>query len=152
MNHFQQTLAIAALKEIQAALIVVDVEGIEDIADIDGRVAEEVFNAAILRLRDSPLLPAVKHSDLGPLNESQLCVVIETGNRGTIEDFVAGLQDNLRQPIDLHGNTWHLSCFSGVSLLGRSLLEDETFRAYQIGAMTGFGNHYENRTWLEKMK
>jgi len=30
--------------------------------------------------------------------------------------------------------------------------EDETFRAYQIAAMTGFGNHYTNRTWLRKMK
>ena len=30
--------------------------------------------------------------------------------------------------------------------------QDETYRTYQIGAMTGFGNHYKNRTWLRKMK
>ena len=41
---------------------------------------------------------------------------------------------------------------SGFSYCHSEFSEDETFRAYQIGAMTGFGNHYENRTWLEKMK
>jgi predicted signal transduction protein with EAL and GGDEF domain len=119
LDHFQQALAIAALKEVQAALIVVDVEGIEDIADIDGRVAQEVFDAALLRLRDAPPLGTVKHSDVGPLNESQLCLVIETADRVAIEEFVSRLQANLRQPVHLHGNSWHLSCFAGVSLLGR---------------------------------
>ena len=41
---------------------------------------------------------------------------------------------------------------SGFSYCHDQFSEDETFRAYQIGAMTGFGNHYENRTWLQKMK
>ena len=26
------------------------------------------------------------------------------------------------------------------------------FRTYQVRATTGFGDHYENRTWLQKMK
>ncbi len=119
LNHFQQALAIAALREVQAALIVVDVEGIEDIADIDGRVAQDVFEAALLRLRDAPRLSDIKHSDIGPLNESQLCMVVETADRLAIEEFVSRLQANLRQPVHLHGNAWHLSCFAGVSLLGR---------------------------------
>jgi predicted signal transduction protein with EAL and GGDEF domain len=119
LNHFQQALAIAGLKELQAALIVFDVEGIEDIANIDGRVAADVLDAAILRLRNSSLQSKAKHSDIGPLNDSQLAVVLETSNRAIIEEFVSALHDNLRQPIHLHGNTWHLSCFAGVSLLGR---------------------------------
>jgi hypothetical protein len=41
---------------------------------------------------------------------------------------------------------------SGFSYCHGEFSEDETFRAYQIGAMTGFGNHYKNRTWLQKMK
>ena len=41
---------------------------------------------------------------------------------------------------------------SGFSYCHGEFSEDETFRTYQIGAMTGFGNHYENRTWLQKMK
>ena len=41
---------------------------------------------------------------------------------------------------------------SGFSYCHGEFSEDETFRTYQIGAMTGFGNHYENRTWLKKMK
>lgn len=119
LNHFQQALAIAALKEVQAALIVIDVEGIEDIADIDGRVAQDVFEAALLRLRDAPRMSDIKHSDIGPLNESQLCMVVETADRVAIEEFVSRLQANLHQPVLLHGNAWHLSCFAGVSLLGR---------------------------------
>jgi hypothetical protein len=41
---------------------------------------------------------------------------------------------------------------SGFSYCHDEFSEDETFRTYQIGAMTGFGNHYKNRTWLRKMK
>ncbi len=41
---------------------------------------------------------------------------------------------------------------SGFSYCHGEFSEDETFRTYQIRAMTGFGNHYENRTWLKKMK
>jgi hypothetical protein len=41
---------------------------------------------------------------------------------------------------------------SGFSYCHDEFSEDETYRTYQIGAMTGFGNHYKNRTWLRKMK
>jgi hypothetical protein len=41
---------------------------------------------------------------------------------------------------------------SGFSYCHGEFSEDEAFRAYQIRATTGFGNHYENRTWLQKMK
>ena len=41
---------------------------------------------------------------------------------------------------------------SGFSSCHDELSEDEAYRTYQIGAMTGFGNHYNNRTWLRKMK
>jgi hypothetical protein len=41
---------------------------------------------------------------------------------------------------------------SGFSSCHDEFSEDETFRSYQIGAMTGFGDHYKNRTWLGKMK
>jgi len=40
---------------------------------------------------------------------------------------------------------------SGFSFCHDGFSEDEAFRAYQIRAMTGFGNHYENRTWLQEM-
>ena len=41
---------------------------------------------------------------------------------------------------------------SGFSYCHDEFSEDEKYRAYQIAAMTGFGNHYKNRTWLSKMK
>jgi hypothetical protein len=41
---------------------------------------------------------------------------------------------------------------SGFSYCHNEFSEDEKFHTYQIGAMTGFGNHYKNRTWLMKMK
>jgi hypothetical protein len=41
---------------------------------------------------------------------------------------------------------------SGFGYCHDEFSEDETFRSYQIGALTGFGNHYKNRTWLTKMK
>src|SRR5262249_50738546 len=41
---------------------------------------------------------------------------------------------------------------SGFSYCHDEFSEDETYRTYQIGAITGFGNHYKNGTWLRKMK
>ena len=41
---------------------------------------------------------------------------------------------------------------SGFGYCHDELSEDEKYRAYQVAAMTGFGNHYKNRTWLMKMK
>ena len=41
---------------------------------------------------------------------------------------------------------------SGFGYCHDEFSEDEKYRAYQIGAMTGFGNHYKHRTWLIKMK
>src|SRR5215468_12616927 len=41
---------------------------------------------------------------------------------------------------------------SGFSYCHDGFSEDETFRSYQTRAMTGFGDHYNNRTWLQKMK
>jgi len=41
---------------------------------------------------------------------------------------------------------------SGFSYCHDEFSEDEKYRAYQTGAITGFGNHYKNRTWLMKMK
>jgi hypothetical protein len=41
---------------------------------------------------------------------------------------------------------------SGFSYCHDEFSEDETFRTYQNRAMTGFGDHYQNRTWLRKMK
>jgi hypothetical protein len=41
---------------------------------------------------------------------------------------------------------------SGFGYCHDGLSEDEKYRAYQIGAINGFGNHYKNRTWLMKMK
>jgi predicted signal transduction protein with EAL and GGDEF domain len=119
LTQFQQAIAIATLKELHAALLVLDLQGIEDIAYIDSDVAEDVLSEAILRLREASLLPEIRRTDLGPLNDSQLCVVLETADRATIEKFVASVQDNLRRPIHLHDNAWHLTCFAGVSLLGR---------------------------------
>jgi hypothetical protein len=41
---------------------------------------------------------------------------------------------------------------SGFGYCHDGFSEDEKYRAYQIGAINGFGNHYKNRTWLMKMK
>ena len=41
---------------------------------------------------------------------------------------------------------------SGFSHCHDEFSEDEKYRTYQVGAITGFGKHYKNRTWLIKMK
>src|SRR5215472_1465366 len=41
---------------------------------------------------------------------------------------------------------------SGFSYCHDEFSEDEKYRAYQTGAITGFGNHYKNRTWLMETK
>jgi hypothetical protein len=98
LHRFQQTLSLAAISEKPAAVAVIHVDGVADIARVvDAKVSEQVLSAAILRLpAESTRASAQGEAQgfswyLGQLNETLLALVIETTDRDAIETCVERL-------------------------------------------------------------
>jgi EAL domain-containing protein (putative c-di-GMP-specific phosphodiesterase class I)/GGDEF domain-containing protein len=125
LRRFQATLAQAAIQEKPAAVAVLHIEGIADIARaVDAKVAEEVLRAAILRV---PLQSSHSPADnsgwyFGQLNENTLALVIETSDRDAIENCVSQVCGSLREPVDIGDDGFHLTPYAGVAILGQDAL------------------------------
>jgi EAL domain-containing protein (putative c-di-GMP-specific phosphodiesterase class I)/GGDEF domain-containing protein len=122
LRRFQETLSIAAIQEKQAAVAIIYLDGIADIARVmDAKVSEQVLGTAILRL---PLESPNESVDqcpwyLGQLSESRLALVIETSNRDLIEACVAQICASLGEPVAIGDAAFHLTPYSGVAILGQ---------------------------------
>jgi EAL domain-containing protein (putative c-di-GMP-specific phosphodiesterase class I)/GGDEF domain-containing protein len=136
LQRFRQTLSLAAISERPAAVAVIHVDGVADIARVvDAAVSEQVLSAAIMRLpAESPRAAGRREGQefawyLGQLNESLLALVIETADRDAIEVCVERLCRSLREPVNIGDAAFHLTPYAGVAILGqdatspRSLIE-----------------------------
>jgi predicted signal transduction protein with EAL and GGDEF domain len=120
MRLLQETIAVNVLTERPAAVIVVHLDGVDDIARLDGRLAEQVVTAALLRLsRELPPQEREACVCVGQLSENQMAFVVETTDRRVIESLVACLHAGLGAPLTLDAGSFTLSCFAGVAVLGR---------------------------------
>jgi predicted signal transduction protein with EAL and GGDEF domain len=120
MKLFQETIAVNLLTERPAAVIVIHLDGVDDIARMDARLAEQVVTAALLRLsREMPPHEREACVCVGQLSENQMAFVVETTDRRAIETLVACLQAGLGAPLTMDAGTFTLSCFAGVAVLGR---------------------------------
>jgi predicted signal transduction protein with EAL and GGDEF domain len=121
LRRFRESISVAALCEKPAALAVIHVDGVGDIAQIfDAQVAERAMSAAIRRL------PPPELSDgapcpwyLGQLSDNLLAIVLTSAERDTIESCVRSLCANLQAPISIGDAMFHLSSHAGVAILGR---------------------------------
>ena len=133
LSRFNDTLCQAAIKEKAAALALVHLDGLSDIARVmDAKISDQVLSAALLRLpQESP--PPADSTDafwyLGQLSADLLAVVIESSDRDVIERRISSLCTSLRQPVAVGDASFHLMPYAGVSILGpdgsspRSLLD-----------------------------
>jgi predicted signal transduction protein with EAL and GGDEF domain len=120
MQLFQETIAVNVLTERPAAVIVIHLDGVDDIARLDARLAEQVVTAALLRLsRELPPQERDACVCVGQLSENQMAFVVETTDRRAIESLVVCLQAALGAPLTLDAGSFTLSCFAGVAVLGR---------------------------------
>lgn len=122
LRRFNQTLALAAIQEKAAAVAIIQLDGIGEIARVvDSKVSEHVLTAALLRLpRHSPRTES-RHSVwyLGQLSETLLALVIETSDRDEIERCLALVCAALREPVSIGDAEFHLTPYCGVAILGQ---------------------------------
>jgi EAL domain-containing protein (putative c-di-GMP-specific phosphodiesterase class I)/GGDEF domain-containing protein len=125
LRRFQQTLSLAAISEKPAAVAVIHVDGVADIARVvDAKISEQVLSAALQRLApESSSAPGEELSwYLGQLSESLLALVIETTDRDAIEACLARLCASLREPVALGDAAFHLTPYAGVAILGQDAI------------------------------
>jgi EAL domain-containing protein (putative c-di-GMP-specific phosphodiesterase class I)/GGDEF domain-containing protein len=134
LRRFRDTLAQAAIQEKPAALALIHLDGVVDIAHaVDARISEQVLSSAILRLSDQ--IPpeqseAAGQCYLGQLNADLLALVMECADRDTIEARVSQVCASLRAPVLIGDSAFQLTPYAGIAQLGRdgtspkSLLEN----------------------------
>jgi EAL domain-containing protein (putative c-di-GMP-specific phosphodiesterase class I)/GGDEF domain-containing protein len=132
LRRFHDSLARAAIQETPAALALLQVDGISDIARVvDSRIAEQVLNTAILRLPHEVSSAKDNESNwyVGQLSADLLAMVIESSDRDSIERCVSRVSSSLREPVHIGDAAFHVTPHCGVSILGqdgtspKSLLE-----------------------------
>ncbi|MGB6306975.1 MAG: EAL domain-containing protein [Steroidobacteraceae bacterium] len=139
LRRFQQTLSLAILSEKPAAVAIIHVEGVEEIARVvDAKVAEQVLSAAVLRLPlESTRAPEERFSwYLGQLSETLLALVMETADRDAIETRVAQICACLREPVNLGDAAFHLTPYAGVAILGQDATSPKNLIEHARAAAT----------------
>jgi EAL domain-containing protein (putative c-di-GMP-specific phosphodiesterase class I)/GGDEF domain-containing protein len=121
LRRFQETLSLAALQEKAAAVAVIHLEGIVDIArGIDTKVSEQVLSAAILRIPwNTSAAGGESWWYLGQLNETSLALVMEESDRDAIETLVSEVCASLREPVAMGDAEFHVTPYAGVAILGQ---------------------------------
>jgi EAL domain-containing protein (putative c-di-GMP-specific phosphodiesterase class I) len=125
VQRFRDALAMAALREMPAAVAIIQLEGVVDVARIvDSDAAEQLLAAALARLppppsEGEPPVPGTLRWQIGPLRDQWLGAVLETSDRTAIENCLACVCESLRQPICLGDAMFELTPYAGVSILGR---------------------------------
>jgi EAL domain-containing protein (putative c-di-GMP-specific phosphodiesterase class I)/GGDEF domain-containing protein len=122
LRRFHDTLSQAAIQETPAALALLHLDGVADIARVvDSKIAEQVLSAAILRLpqemgADERAEPRCYIGQLGP---ELLAMVVESSDRDAIEACVARVCSSLTEPVSVGDAAFHLTPYAGVSILGQ---------------------------------
>jgi EAL domain-containing protein (putative c-di-GMP-specific phosphodiesterase class I)/GGDEF domain-containing protein len=122
LRRFHDTLSKAAIQETPAALALVHLDGVADIARVvDSKIADQVLSAAILRL---PLEVVADERPepcwyIGQLSPELLAMVVESSDRDAIEACVSRVCSSLREPVSVGDVAFHLTPYAGVSILGQ---------------------------------
>ena len=123
LRRFRDTLSQAAIQEKPAALALIHLDGVVDIAHaVDAKISEQVLSSAILRLSDQvppEQTAGAGHCYLGQLNADLLAMVMEFADRDTIEARVSQVCASLREPVLIGDSAFHLTPYAGVARLGR---------------------------------
>ncbi len=139
LRRFKDSVSRAALCEKPAALAIIQLDGVTDIAQaFDATIAEQLVSAAILRL--APHDPG-RYGEpapwyLGQLSDSLLALVMETSDRDTIDACVANLCASLREPISVGDASFHLTPYAGAAILGQDATSPQALLDHARAAAT----------------
>jgi predicted signal transduction protein with EAL and GGDEF domain len=136
LRRFKDSLSLAVLSERPAAVVVIHLDGVTDIAQgIDAGVAEHIMSMAILRLPPQTAgFDAANSWYVGQLGENVLSLVLEMPDRDAIEVCVARLCDSLRETISIGDADFQLTPYAGVAILGVDAASPKTLLAHARAA------------------
>ncbi len=121
LRRFRESMALASLSDMPAAVAVIHIDSIADIAQsFDLTLSERIISLALRRLdstatANDSALPWY----MGQLSHSLLVIVFESGARDAIEQCLNALCDNLRTPLQIGDLSFHLNPYAGAAILGR---------------------------------
>ena len=138
LHRFKDSMSLAALCEKPAAVAVIHLDGLTDIAQsIDANIAEQVMSTAILRLPAQPAgFSGANSWYMGQLSDSLLALVLESSDRDVIESGVSDLCASLREPIGVGDANFHLSPCAGVAVLGQDAASPKILLQHARAAST----------------
>ena len=122
LRRFHDTLSKAAIQETPAALALLHLDGVADIARVvDSKIADQVLSAAILRLPQEVAADGRPEPCwyIGQLSPELLAMVVESSDRDAIEACVSRVCSSLREPVSVGDAAFHLTPYAGVSILGQ---------------------------------
>jgi EAL domain-containing protein (putative c-di-GMP-specific phosphodiesterase class I)/GGDEF domain-containing protein len=122
LRRFHDTLSQAAIRETPAALALLHLDGIADIARVvDSKIADQVLSAAILRLPQEVSADERREPRwyIGQLSPELLAMVVESSDRDKIEACVSRVCSSLREPVSVADAAFHLTPYAGVAILGQ---------------------------------
>ncbi len=120
MQRLQELLSLSILAEKPLAIVVMHLDGIENIARIGARQAEQTVTASVFNLLNGASTEALALcACLGQLSESQLAFAVTTADRRAIDAFIAEAAEKLRAPVCVAGLQVELIPHSGVAVLGQ---------------------------------
>ena len=120
LRRFRESMAVASLTQKAAAVAVIHIDSVADIAQsFDLNLSERIVSLALKRL-DAVVSDASTDVPwyLGQLSNNVLVIVFESSSRETLSDCLEKICDNLRQPLQVGALTFHLNPFAGAAILG----------------------------------
>ena len=138
LRRFKDSMSLAALCEKPAAVAVIHLDGLTDIAQsIDANIAEQVMSAAILRLPAQPAgFSGANSWYMGQLSDCLLALALESSDRDVIESGVSDLCASLREPISVGDADFHLNPYVGVAVLGQDAASPKVLLQHARAAST----------------
>jgi predicted signal transduction protein with EAL and GGDEF domain len=122
LRRLKDAVSLATLREKPAAVAVIHIDGVTDIAQtIDAKIAEQIMSTAILRLpaESDEFQRDISPWFLGQLSDNLVALVLETSDRDAIDANISVLCASLREPITVGDTSFHLTPFVGVAILGQ---------------------------------
>jgi len=139
LRRFKESMALATLCEKPAALVVIQLEGLSDIAQaFDSSTADLVMGAAMLRLS----LDAGGAANAGfawysgQLSDNLMGLVVESAERELIRTWAAALCLRLREPVSVGDAVFHLTPHVGVAILGQDATSSKVMLEHARTAAT----------------
>ncbi len=122
LRRLRDSLSSAVLRERPAAVAVIQVEGITDIAHvIADALSQQIIRDAIQRLAAQSTAGAAAEPSwyVGQLDRESLGLVLDSAEREVIYACLSRVCDCLRAPLTVGTARFHLSPYAGVAILGQ---------------------------------